>query len=437
MWHFLRTVAAPYALLTGCSGMSAAIPTTGTLQLTVAQVPAGAPAAVIVSSGAGFNRGYAASATIGDLVPGSYTIAATAITSGGFTFQPTPAAQTVAVTAGSTASATVTYAATAGSLTINVSGLPGGVSANVAITGPGFGRTVIGTTTLTDLVAGSYTVSAIDVTVAGIAYTATLPTRMVDVTAGASATTTFLYRPGTNGFGNLTPGFQSRSMIVMGTTYLYQIFVPQGYTPTQKWPVILFLHGSGESGTDGVRQTTVGLGRYVSTNAETFPAIVVFPQVPSLSGGGQIVGIADSINTTALNLTLAEARADSSRIYVTGISQGAYLSWDEAYLAPTRFAAAVPIAGNICGACIFPGGAVSQDSALVLVAKRLVALPIWVFHGSADSSEPVVEDQKVVAAFRAAGSAIRYTEYAGLGHNVWDITYADPNLWIWLFAQHR
>lgn len=419
-----------------------AVSTVGTLAVTISGLPTGGAGSVTVTGPSSFAQWFTTSQTFGSLAAGSYTIVAANVTVSGTTYAPSPASQVKSVTSGATTTASVVYAAVTSStsdLTVNVNGLPAGVSGNVSVTSLlGFSRLLTATQSLTGLPLGTYTVTASNIVSGGVTYTPSPATQTALVVLGSSVATTVTYAAvgGTGGFGPLSPGFQGRSMVVEGVTYKYQIFVPQGYTPTKSWPVILFLHGSGESGSDGLRQTTVGLGAYVAANAATFPAIVVFPQVPALTTG-PIIQLADSINKAALNLTLAEVRADSLRIYLTGLSQGGDLSWDIDYAAPTKFAAVVPIAGSICGTCVLPGSGLSQSAVVSRVVQRLVTLPIWIFHGGSDPLVSPVDDRSTYAAFRAAGSPIKYTEYAGMGHNVWDITYADPSLWTWLFAQHR
>ncbi|MGH7592725.1 MAG: hypothetical protein ACRELE_02590, partial [Gemmatimonadales bacterium] len=418
-------------------------PTSGGLVVTLTGLPSGAGGSVTVTGSGGYAQWFSSTQTLTSLAPGSYAIAAGNATIGGTVYSASPASQTRTVIGGAASNATVTYTAvppTTGALSVTVSGLPSEVGGRVTVTGPAaFSQPLAATRTLSGLVGGNYTITAATVTSGSTTYAPVLATQTRVIVAGTtvSAAVTYAALPPPSGLPNLAPGFQARTMVVMGTTYKYQIFVPQGYTPSQPWPVLVFLHGSGESGTDGVKETTVGLGPYVQSHTSTFPAIVVFPQVPPLNGGGPLIQLADSIDKTALDLTLQEVHADSTRIYVTGLSQGGDFTWDLAYQGSTRYAAVVPIAGSVCGTCVQPGSGLSQDAVVTLVAQRLQMIPIWVFHGSADPSVSVVDDRNTVAAFQALGSPIKYTEYPGMGHNVWDVTYADPNLWTWLFAQHR
>lgn len=329
-------------------------------------------------------------------------------------------------------------------LTITITGLPDSASANVTVTGPdGFTQLITASRTLTDLAPGDYTIAAATVTVFGFRIVPDPAAQVVRVTADSATFVHVTYAPAPSPqfpVGSLLPGFHGRQMNVMGSMYGYQIFVPQGYTPSQRWPVILFLHGSGERGSDNRIQLRLGIGPYVRDHAATFPAIVVFPQMPVTgregSAGPSALALMDLIATTALDRTLAEVRADSARTYITGLSLGAIRSWDIVYARPNFFAASVPIAGELCGFCLTGDRRTSSAQGSAFAVRRLAALPIWVFHGGADGTVPVAFDRALVEVFRAAGSPIKYTEYPGVGHDAWGAAYHDPALWVWLFAQH-
>src|SRR5688500_819213 len=112
-------------------------------------------------------------------------------------------------------------------------------------------------------------------------------------------------------------GFLGRSVRVGDVDHAYKVYVPPSFDPARTWPVILFLHGAGERGTDGVQQTEVGLGRVLRANPERFPAVVVFPQAPP----GQVwLGDRARVATSALDQAIAEFRGDPDRIYLVGLS---------------------------------------------------------------------------------------------------------------------
>ena len=189
-------------------------------------------------------------------------------------------------------------------------------------------------------------------------------------------------------------------------------------------PVILFLHGAGESGTDGVLPTTVGIGPAIDAQPERFPAIVVFPQA-SRGYGWRGFNLRAAI--AALDDVERAFETDADRVYVTGISMGGYGTWRLAYEQPERFAAAVPICGGFDGP--------PEDRPIA--AQRLARLPQWAFHGDADDIIRVDESRAMVQALREAGANVRYTEYAGARHNSWDRAYAEPELMPWMLGQTR
>jgi predicted peptidase len=217
----------------------------------------------------------------------------------------------------------------------------------------------------------------------------------------------------------VTTGFLNKTAAVDGVRYPYVVYVPQNYSPRKQWPVILFLHGSGERGSDGLIQTQVGLGAAIRMHPARYPALAVLPQCARDSNGwdGKMLDFA----LLALDQTLAEYTIDPARQYLTGLSMGGFGSWRIASLHPERFAAVVPICG---------GGEPKT------MAKKLKGLPIWVFHGESDEVVLPARSQKMVEAIRAAGSeAIRYTLLPGIGHNSWDPAYNSKEFTDWLFSQ--
>ncbi|MGH7249917.1 MAG: hypothetical protein ACREGC_03000, partial [Minisyncoccia bacterium] len=182
--------------------------------------------------------------------------------------------------------------------------------------------------------------------------------------------------------------FVNRNMTVSGVTYNYKVFVPANYNALQKYPAVMFLHGSGERGSDNNLQTTVGLGVYIKNNLSTFPMIAVFPQFPLVAEGsvaaGSVVSLQDQLAMTALNQTLSEFSVDRNRVYLTGLSLGAYRDWDVAYANPNTFAALVPLSGDITPVGITGNPTSDKTTTVTLVAQKLKSLPIWIFHGAAD-----------------------------------------------------
>ena len=235
-------------------------------------------------------------------------------------------------------------------------------------------------------------------------------------------------------------GFLDRTVRIGEVSFPYKVYVPPGFDARRTWPVILFLHGAGEAGTDGVQQTEVGLGRVLRTAPERFPAVVVFPQVAR----GQVwLGDPARAATTALEQTIAEFRGDPDRISLAGLSMGAYGAWVLAFENPERYAAIVSVAGGI----VPPSGrrarmaqlppTLAADDPYAATAARVKNIPAWLFHGADDPTVPVTESRQIVAALKQAGASPRYDEYAGVFHNSWDRAFAEPELAKWLLAQRR
>jgi predicted peptidase len=229
-------------------------------------------------------------------------------------------------------------------------------------------------------------------------------------------------------------GFLDRTLSIRGVTYKYQVFVPDHWSSNQRWPIILFLHGAGERGTDGLIQTQVGIATAIRNDRSRFPAIVVLPQCPKEHSWNK--PDMEEVALAALAAASKEFKGDRKRTYLTGLSMGGYGSWALAAAYPHKFAAVVPI----CGGILPPDDARKQadsDRIPYLEAAKKIGtkLPIWVFHGDADPDVPVSESRHMVEALKAAGADVRYTEYPGVGHKSWDKAYADPELMTWLLSK--
>jgi predicted peptidase len=233
-------------------------------------------------------------------------------------------------------------------------------------------------------------------------------------------------------------GFLDRNITVAGRSFHYQVYVPADYATKPTWPAILFLHGAGERGEDGLLQTAVGLAPAIRQNPSRYPAIVVFPQVPRDS---QWVGTPADMAVAALQQTMREFHVDPSRVYLTGLSMGGHGTWYIAYRHPEMFAAVVPICGWVREFALFRGSVpvVAGDSASVMpsLVQRLKTVPIWIFHGEVDQVVNVNGSREPAAALKAAGGNVRYTELLGLNHNAWDAAYGSDEFVQWLFAQQR
>lgn len=173
-------------------------------------------------------------------------------------------------------------------------------------------------------------------------------------------------------------------------------------------PVILFLHGRGESGTDGEAQTTIGIGTALLTSPERWPFLVVFPQKPSFD-------VLWPGYTTMLSAVLdrveAEFKPDPRRCYLTGISQGGNGTLELVDRLDWKFAAMAPICG----------WANPRDA-----ASKIEHIPTWIFHGDADQAVPVTSTTAIADWCVRYGAKPRVTIYAGVDHNSWDAAYAEP-----------
>ena len=237
-------------------------------------------------------------------------------------------------------------------------------------------------------------------------------------------------------------GFLDRVLTIDGKEYRYQVYVPAQYDGSVRFPAILFLHGAGERGSDGIHQTTVGLGPAIRRDHSRFPAIVVFPQAPTGSSAGTYWdGPAADLAMASLQKTMKEFQIDRDRIYLTGLSMGGRGTWYLAYRHPELFAAVVPICGWVIDPAelkgLVPVVPETDGDPMQALTRKLSHTPVWVFHGEMDDVIPVDWSRKPVEALKANGQNLKYTEHLGLDHNSWDATFASKIFIDWLFAQRR
>jgi predicted peptidase len=218
-----------------------------------------------------------------------------------------------------------------------------------------------------------------------------------------------------------TPGFHLRTLKGgSGEGRKYTVYLPEGHDGTRKFPVILFLHGSGERGDDGVIPAQVGLGPILARNPDAFPFIVVFPQArESWAAGSEDAEAA----LAALDEVLASEKADGSKVLLTGLSMGGFGTWQLGSAHPERFVALVPVCGFGEPEVVKP----------IVEAK----LPVWSQIGDADSPRLVNATRALVDALREAGADVRETEYRGVRHNSWDRAYSNRDLQEWMRAKVR
>jgi len=197
----------------------------------------------------------------------------------------------------------------------------------------------------------------------------------------------------------------------------YLLFLPEDYGQEEKdWPLMLFLHGAGERGSDLQKVKVHGPPKIVEKQ-EDFPFIVVSPQCPEGDWWDEKLDVL----TNLLDDIVARYDVDTDRIYLTGLSMGGYGTWALASKYPERFAAIVPICG---------GGK-------RFMAYRLKDMPVWAFHGAKDSVVPLEESEEMVEAINDRGGNAKLTVYPDAGHDSWTKSYDNQELYDWLLEHRR
>lgn len=234
--------------------------------------------------------------------------------------------------------------------------------------------------------------------------------------------------------------FKAESFITRNGELPYRILMPKRYNPEIKYPLLIFLHGSGERGNDNELQLTHGASLFASDSIrEKYPAIVVFPQCPAegywvnrqydrTEEGVEILfprAITPSDEQRMLEELLKELKktlpVDEDRIYVGGLSMGAMGTFELVRRNPREFAAAFAICGGANPA----------------IAGKLKRLPWWIFHGDADQVVPLRYSEQLVESMRRLDIDVQFTVYPGVGHDSWTQSFANPQLLEWLFAQSK
>lgn len=231
-------------------------------------------------------------------------------------------------------------------------------------------------------------------------------------------------------------GFLNRTVEVRRVIYHFQVYLPEEWRRDdhRHWPIILFLHGRGERGTEGMWQTQVGLPSAVRDHPERWPFIIVMPQCPQehyWTDPGML-----AMAMAALNQEAAEFRADPARTYLSGLSLGGYGAWELARLHPNRWAAIAIASGGIFWSYA-PERWHNFATLPAQYARALGHTPIWLFHGSDDHVVPTRESELMFNAFKASGGHIRLWVYQGLHHDSWTRAYNEPDLPRWLLAHRR
>lgn len=235
--------------------------------------------------------------------------------------------------------------------------------------------------------------------------------------------------------------FEKKWFVSKTDTLPYRILYPKNFDSSKKYPVVLFLHGRGESGNDNHKQLTHGAELFLRDSVRTrYPAIVIFPQCSNesfwsnvyLNRQGSPKGEFSFVNggepTQAMQLLLGlmdgikkKSFVDRGRIYVGGLSMGGMGTFEMLRRDNQTFAAAFAICGG--------------DN--ILNAKEYYKIPLWVFHGAKDDIVPPKYSKIVVDELRRLGADVKFTLYQNADHNSWDPAFAEPNFLQWIFSHKK
>jgi predicted peptidase len=223
-------------------------------------------------------------------------------------------------------------------------------------------------------------------------------------------------------------------------TLKYRELLPENYNPQQKYPLVLFLHGAGERGSDNQAQLIHGSMMFTNpVNREKYPAIVLFPQCPkdyfwsfekrpegrldanTFPTNYKISSILQAVKDL-LDKYIATENVDTNRIYVMGLSMGGMGTFDMVCRFPDIFAAAIPICGGI------------NPERLKDTAGKV---KFRIYHGDKDEAVPVENSRKAYRALKVYGADVEYFEFVGCNHSSWDPAFNQPDFFSWLFAQRK
>lgn len=241
-----------------------------------------------------------------------------------------------------------------------------------------------------------------------------------------------------------TSSFQKKSFTRDGNTLLYRIQYPKVYNKSKPYPVLTFLHGSGERGSDNEAQLVHGKELFANDSVRNnLNTIVIFPQCPkdsmwrhmkvktdssSITGHSFDLSFTPTPTTPArlvkllLDSLIGSKVADPKRMYIGGLSLGGFGTFDMIERYPDFFAAAIPICG---------GGDTN------MAAKFSKNVAVWLFHGDNDKSVDVKNSRQYYAVLKDLGADTRYTEYPGVQHNSWDNAFEEKELLTWVLSKSK
>jgi acetyl esterase/lipase len=230
-------------------------------------------------------------------------------------------------------------------------------------------------------------------------------------------------------------GFLNRKIEMHGTTYRYQVYLPEEWRRDdhKQWPIILFLHGRGERGSEGMWQTQVGLPQAVRDHPERWPFIIVMPQCPLAHYWTDPAMLAMAM--AALDRETAEFHGNPERTYLTGLSMGGYGSWELARLHPHRWAAMAIVASGVFWSYA-PERWQHVSTLPAEYARALGHTPVWLFHGTDDTMVAPRQSEIMFDAIKAVGGRALLWLYQGLKHDSWTRAYDEPELPRWLLTHH-
>lgn len=230
-------------------------------------------------------------------------------------------------------------------------------------------------------------------------------------------------------------GFLNRRIAIHGATYRYQVYLPEEWRRDdhKQWPILLFLHGRGERGSEGMWQTQIGLPQAVRDHPERWPFVIVMSQCPL--GHYWTDPDMETVAMEELDRETAEFHADPERTYLSGLSMGGYGSWELARFHPKRWAAIVIAAGGVFWS--YAPERLQQAATLPAeYAKALGRTPVWLFHGSDDNIVSAHQSELMFQALKANSGHVRLWIYQGLKHDCWTRAFNEPELPRWLLAHH-
>ncbi len=230
----------------------------------------------------------------------------------------------------------------------------------------------------------------------------------------------------------------NRTMDLDGTEYAWSIMIPE--SAEEGGPAILFLHGAGECGTDGKKNLAVGLPRHVRENPEQWPFVVIVPQKPTRESEWE--DHADAV-LAMLDEAAEEGLYESTRLAITGLSQGGHGTILLASMHPERFRSAAPVCGYVDrrmstdGERVQEVPATPEDESVIAAAEVLKGMPVWLFHGTLDDVVPPEESRALAVAIKERRGDVQFTEFKEANHNAWDPAYSKPELAEWFAEQTK